>query len=256
MLQQQLLQFFWEKRKPFSVWVLHSTLNFVMYRYSKNQRAMGLSYCYTFSSWPIRMSMIFIFFTIISRISATFDSLHFNEFLFPAIIHIRMNNICKFFSLKVPAGQIWSAWEWYHCMYTSPWKGHQPLKFFLILISLFNIWKRLQSSELLHAKLNPTSCLFGSQFAQNSVFLLAGALLFDEKIPPKCCTIMDWSAGCWNSLLTSGNPKNNWCLSRIFWSRVRREQSRFEGMQTVCMKRIRTLNSYQIFNIKIKIKNL
>jgi hypothetical protein len=31
--------------------------------------------------------------------------------------------------------------------------------------------------------MNPTSCLFGSQFAQNSVFLLAGALLFDEKIP-------------------------------------------------------------------------
>jgi hypothetical protein len=29
---------------------------------------------------------------------------------------------------------------------------------------------------------NPTSCLFGSRFAQNPVFLLAGALLFDEKI--------------------------------------------------------------------------
>jgi hypothetical protein len=33
--------------------------------------------------------------------------------------------------------------------------------------------KQLQSSEPLHAKLNPISCLF---------FLLAGALSFDEKI--------------------------------------------------------------------------
>jgi hypothetical protein len=42
--------------------------------------------------------------------------------------------------------------------------------------------KQLQSSEPLHAKLNPTSCLFGSRVASNPVYLLAGALLFDEKI--------------------------------------------------------------------------
>jgi hypothetical protein len=42
--------------------------------------------------------------------------------------------------------------------------------------------KRLQSSEPLHAKINPTSCLLGSQFAKNPVFQLAGTLLFDEKI--------------------------------------------------------------------------
>jgi hypothetical protein len=30
--------------------------------------------------------------------------------------------------------------------------------------------------------MNPTSCLFGSWFAYNPVFLMAGALLFDEKI--------------------------------------------------------------------------
>jgi hypothetical protein len=30
--------------------------------------------------------------------------------------------------------------------------------------------------------MNPTSCLFGSRFAQNPVFLLAGAVLLDEKI--------------------------------------------------------------------------
>ncbi len=36
------------------------------------------------------------------------------------------------------------------------------------------------------------------------------------KNPPKCCSILVWISGCWNSLLTSCNPKNNWCLSRIF----------------------------------------
>jgi hypothetical protein len=30
--------------------------------------------------------------------------------------------------------------------------------------------------------MNPTSCLFGSWFAENPVFVLAGSLLFDEKI--------------------------------------------------------------------------
>jgi hypothetical protein len=43
-------------------------------------------------------------------------------------------------------------------------------------------FKRLQSSEPLNAEMNPTSCFFGSRFAYNPVFLLAGALLFDEKI--------------------------------------------------------------------------
>jgi hypothetical protein len=42
--------------------------------------------------------------------------------------------------------------------------------------------KKLQSSEPLHAKLNPISCLFGSRVAQNPVFLLAGALLYNEKL--------------------------------------------------------------------------
>ncbi len=41
--------------------------------------------------------------------------------------------------------------------------------------------KRLQGSEPLHTKMNPT-CLFGSRYVLDPVFLLAGALLFDEKI--------------------------------------------------------------------------
>jgi hypothetical protein len=40
--------------------------------------------------------------------------------------------------------------------------------------------KRLQSSEPLHAKMNPTSCLF--EVCIESCLPLAGTLLFDEKI--------------------------------------------------------------------------
>jgi hypothetical protein len=46
----------------------------------------------------------------------------------------------------------------------------------------FEYLKRLQSSEPLQAEINPTSCLVRSRFAKDPVFLLAGALLFDEKI--------------------------------------------------------------------------
>jgi hypothetical protein len=76
-----------------------------------------------------------------------------------------------------------------------PGKRHQPLYIFDFLISLLNI-EKTQSSEPLRTKLNQTSCLFGSRFAQNLFFLLAGALLFDEKIRQKCCTTLAWIAGC------------------------------------------------------------
>ncbi len=83
------------------------------------------------------------------------------------------------------------------------------------------------------------------------------------KKPPKCLSILVWIAGYWNSLLTSRNPKIFNSLPN-FWSTVQRKWSRFEHMQTViqtsrrvdsfCMKRLRTLNSYQIFKIKNKNK--
>jgi hypothetical protein len=60
--------------------------------------------------------------------------------------------------------------------------------------------------------MKPTSCFFRSRFAWIPVFLLAGALLFYGN-PPKCFSILVWIAGCWNSLLTSHNPKHNWCLA-------------------------------------------
>ena len=103
-------------------------------------------------------------------------------------------------------------------------------------------FKRLQSSEPLHAKLNPTSCLFGLRFAYLQAviffafFLLvvrhwktAGAPLF--RFVFRFAGLKPWSelygkasilvriAGCWfysYILLSSRNPKTNWCLSRSY----------------------------------------
>ncbi len=73
---------------------------------------------------------------------------------------------------------------------------------------------------------------------------------------------MAWIVGCWNSLLTSCNPKNNWCLTRIYvaWfggkdrglSTCKPWSKQAGGWIHFCMKRLRTLNSYQIFKIKNK----
>jgi hypothetical protein len=60
----------------------------------------------------------------------------------------------------------------------------------------------------------------------------AGALLFDEKIC-QCCSILVWIAGCWNSLLTSRNPKEQLMSLPHIWSKVQWKRSQFEQMQTV-----------------------
>ncbi len=46
-----------------------------------------------------------------------------------------------------------------------PWKEHQPLKVFGFFNLTLEYLKRPKSSKPLHAKMNPTSCLFGSRFA-------------------------------------------------------------------------------------------
>ncbi len=99
----------------------------------------------------------------------------------------------------------------------------------------FEYLKRLQSSEPLHTKMNPPSCLFGSWFVQNTFFLLAGALL------------LFWFGlqECWNSsniLLMSRKPK-----------------SRFVLIQTV-IRTSRRLGSFlyeaaQNFEVFLKIQN-
>jgi hypothetical protein len=65
--------------------------------------------------------------------------------------------------------------------------------------------------------MNPTSCLFGLWFVKNPFFLLAGALLFDEKIRQRTALFLfGFFCGMLEYSLTSRNPKNNCCHSRIF----------------------------------------
>jgi hypothetical protein len=81
-----------------------------------------------------------------------------------------------------------------------------------------------------------------------------------RKSPPKCCSILVWIARCWNSLLTSRNPKNIWCLFRIFVARFGEKDhclstckpwsKQVGGWTHFCTKQLRTLNSYKIFKIK------
>ena len=66
--------------------------------------------------------------------------------------------------------------------------------------------------------------------------------------PPKCCTILVWIAGCWNSsiiLLMSHNPKNNCWLFHIF-------RDRFGGKNAVCAHKTRvffneTAQNFELF---------
>ncbi len=118
--------------------------------------------------------------------------------------------------LKVLCGQIVSAWEWYH------WIGLEEninCNKFLIFHFSLEYLKRLQRSELIHTKKNPTSCLFGSRFVKNYFLSIGWRTFICWKNPPKGYSILVWIAGCWNSsniLLTGHNPKNNCRLSGIF----------------------------------------
>ncbi len=126
--------------------------------------------------------------------------------------------------LKVLSSQIGSSWEWFH------WIGSEKdinRYMFLIFNFTFKSLKILQSSELLRTKMNPTSCLFRSRFVYNHFFLLAGALLMDEKIGQS--TALFWfglqDVGILqNILLTSCNPKSSCWISRIFgawfWEKI------------------------------------
>ncbi len=97
-----------------------------------------------------------------------------------------------------------------------PLKGDEPPIGWFFNFTLEYL-KRLQSSEPLHAKMNPTSCFHHGCI--ESCLPIGWCTFIWWKNPPKCCFIFVWIAGCWNSLLTSRNPKNNWCLSRIFVAR-------------------------------------
>ncbi len=96
---------------------------------------------------------------------------------------IRMNTQCRaessYIYFKVPSDKIGSALEWYH------WIGLKRTStdiWFLFFNFDLEYLRRVQRSEPLHTKINPTSCLLGSWFVKSPFFLLAVTLSFVEKI--------------------------------------------------------------------------
>ncbi len=99
-----------------------------------------------------------------------------------------------------------------------PWKEHQRLYVLNFLISLLNIWKDFKIlSRFIQIESN---LLLVRITVYIESFLPIGWRTFVWwKNPPKCCTILVWIAGWWNSLLTSCKTKTNCWLSRIFGDR-------------------------------------
>ncbi len=137
---------------------------------------------------------------------------------------------------------------------------------YLLLNFLFHFWIYEKTSKFCAALYKNESNL---PLARITVciesFLPIGCRTFIWlKNLPKRCTILVWITGCWNSsniLLTSRNPKNNCWLSRIFRARFGGKDrglclykpwsEQAGGWTYFCMKELRTLKSFQIFQTKI-----
>ncbi len=159
---------------------------------------------------------------------------------------------------KAPVRPEWSTWEWYH------WIGlEKDINRYRFLIFWFHSWIFEKTSKFWAASCkNESNFLCSDHGLHRNLSSYWLAHFYLTKNLPKCCSILVWIAGCWNSLLRSHNPKNNWCLSRIFGARFGRKvcglstwklwSKQAVGWIHFCMKRLRTLNSYQIFKIKTK----
>jgi hypothetical protein len=85
----------------------------------------------------------------------------------------------------------------------------------------------------------PTSCFFGTGFVLNPFFLLAGALLFDEK-SAKGLHYFSLHCGMLEFLKYSAHePSSKEQLLTVpdFWSPVWRKRLRFVPIQPVCRKK-------------------
>ncbi len=119
---------------------------------------------------------------------------------------------CSMLSLQVPSGQVGSTWEWSH------WIGlEKDINRYRFLIFLFHSWIFEKTSKFWAASCkNEFNLLLVRITVGIESWLPIGWRTYIWwKNLPKCCSILVCIAGCWNSLLTSCNPKNNWCLSRI-----------------------------------------
>ncbi len=151
--------------------------------------------------------------------------------------------------LKVPLVQIGSAWEWYR------WIGLEKkinccrvFIFYFLLEYLI----RVQSSEPFHAKMNSTSCFFGSRLvcAQTAIF------------SAEPCQTYAWETSIVLWITAPIQTKIEQHFDRFFhqikvWQPIGRilckpwsEQA--GGWIHFCMKHLRTLKSIQIFKSEIE----
>ncbi len=128
--------------------------------------------------------------------------------------------------LKVPSGQIGSAWEWYH------WIGlEKDINCYRFLIFKFQFWM-----------FETTSKFWASSYKNESNLLLVRITVCKEsflpigwhtfiwwKNPPKGCTILVWL---WNVGIL-----HSWAVIPHFWSTVHRKRSQFVNIQTVIQTR-------------------
>ncbi len=110
-------------------------------------------------------------------------------------------------------GTVRPDWIWMRVVpLDSPLKGHQPLRVFDFLISVLNIWNNFKVlSRFMQNWTQTPSCSDHGLHKILSSYWLAHCYLIKKSTKVALylgvdCGMMD----------TSRNPKNNWCLSRIY----------------------------------------
>ncbi len=88
-----------------------------------------------------------------------------------------------------------------------PREGHQRQKVFYCFIFDLVYLIRVQSSEPLHAKMNPTSCLFGSRFACAQTAILSTKLW--SKNPGETSIVLWITAALWRILPSNKSAPSN-----------------------------------------------
>ena len=108
--------------------------------------------------------------------------------------------------LKVPSGQIGSTWEWYH--WISLEKDINRYRFLIFNFTL----EYLKKPSKFWANLLLVRIMVCIEFC----LPIGWRTVTWWKNPPKSSSFLVRIAEWWSSSLSSRNPKDNWCLSRIY----------------------------------------